>query len=355
MLGTATPYAGDYGTTNPESFASDLFRSYFVDRTRGKVCRLSMDGITPISSAGMHDWFADNLQVSTSGGKKSAIPTVMGSFDTKKQLYNVTINKLTTTRKGEKFNTANDGDSNTAYLTKYNTLSYSETAKGWVSFKSFNPENGLSINNDYYTFKDGELWKHHTNATRNNFYGIAAASQSVTDAAGNSTDGQSYITTILNDQPESIKSFNVLNYEGSQAKITQHKLTSNTTDANGANVSQADGEYYNLNTKTGWYVDSFETNEQSATIPEFKEKEGKWFNYIRGVATTHVNDEVDLSVTSSNLDQQEFSVQGIGVASIITTSGVGDDKYKLTVSNQTTLNYETDGGSGGTDWDTTAD
>ena len=102
-------------------------------------------------------------------------------------------------------------------------------------------------------------------------------------------------------------------------------------------------------------MDSFETNEQSATIPEFIEKEGKWFNNIRGVATTHVNDSESLAITSSNLDQQEFSVQGIGVPSAVTSTGTSTDQHKLTVMNQTTLNYETDGGSGGTDWDTTAD
>ena len=330
VLGTATPFAGDFGTINPESFAQDNFRAYFVDRTRGKVCRLSMDGITPISSAGMHDWFADNLRVSTSSGTKNSFETVFGSFDSKKGLYNVSIKKL-----GEKVS----GPYASPEYVNY-TLSYSETAKGWVSFKSFYPETGLSINNDYYTFNDGELWKHHSNDTRNNFYGVQYYSD---------------ITVMLNDQPESIKSFNTINYEGSQAKITQHKLTTNTTDAAGNNVSQADGKYYNLNAKTGWYVESFETNEQSATVHEFVEKEGKWFNYVRGVATTHVNDAVDLSVTSSNLDQKEFSVQGIGVPSNVASDSIGSNIYKLIVENNTSTSYETDGGSGGTDWDSTAD
>ena len=396
VLGQATPYAGDYGTTNPESFASDLFRSYFVDRTRGKVCRLSMDGVTPISSAGMHDWFADNLKPTvTPRVERKEIWDIVGSFDANKSLYNVSIK--------QKVKPVWGGPAFLQYDKNY-TISYGETAKGWVSFKSFYPESGLSINNEYYTFRDGEMWKHHVNDTRNNFYNVQAEvdgavsnSTSVTLAASNSlievdmvvtgtgiTDlvtvsaisgtsltlssaqsisdevtltfiHQSSITAILNDQPESIKSFNSLNYEGSQAKITQHKLTTNVTDANGDNVSQADGEYYNLNTKAGWYVDSFNTNEQEGTIPEFLEKEGKWFNYIRGVATTHVNDSADLSVTSTNLDQQEFSVQGIGVPSAVSSEGTAGNIYKLTVLNNTSTTYETDGGSGGTDWDSTAD
>jgi hypothetical protein len=325
VFGTAKTFTGDFGTTNPESFAQDNFRAYWVDQTRGKVCRLSMNGVTPISSAGMHDWFADNLQVSTTTSSKKSIDAVMGSFDEKKQLYNVTIKKKTIVTRGGVY---------TAPVYDYYTLSYSEMAKGWVSFKSFYPESGLSINNDYYTWKDAELYKHHDNTTRNNFYGVQYDSS---------------VTTILNDQPGSIKSFNTLNYEGSQAKITQHGLSStyvnpvtgvsstvtgNVTDANGDAVSQQDGEYYNINAKTGWYVDLFTTNEQTATIHEFIEKEGKWFNYIRGEATT-----------LANIDQQEFSVQGIGFASVVASGSIATDQYTLTVSNKTGVSA----------WDSTAD
>ena len=320
VLGQATPFAGNFGTINPESVAQDNYRAYFVDRTRGKVCRLSKDGITPISSAGMHDWFADNLKVSTSTLKNS-IETVFGSFDSKKGLYNVSIKKLGESIEGSPAESP-------AYVNY--TLSYSEMAKGWVSFKSFYPETGLSINNDFYTFNDGELWKHHSNETRNNFYGVQYYSD---------------ITTILNDQPGSIKSFNTINYEGSQAKITQQKFEATDTiaDAAGNNVSKFDGKYYNLNAKTGWYVDTFETNEQSATIHEFVEKEGKWFNTIRGVATT-----------LDNLDQQEFSVQGIGVPSAVSSSGTTNDVYKFKVTNNVSTTYVGADGSGDK-WDATAD
>ena len=48
------------------------------------------------------------------------------------------------------------------------TLSYSEDVRGWTSFKSFIPESGVSFNNTYYTFFEGELYEHHNNETRNN-------------------------------------------------------------------------------------------------------------------------------------------------------------------------------------------
>jgi hypothetical protein len=50
-----------------------------------------------------------------------------------------------------------------------------------------------------------------------------------------------------------------------------------------------------------------QSDKQSGSIPEFIEKEGKWFNYIKGDATTLLN-----------LDSKEFNVQGIGLASQVT-------------------------------------
>ena len=298
VLGQTTPYGGDYGTQNPESFVSDNYRSYFTDRIRGAVLRLSMNGITPISKAGMSDWFNDNLKGSTDSSYKNSVESIIGTFDSKKGLYNVTIKQIQETIKGVSFESKDP---------TYYTVSYSEQAKGWVSFKSFYPESGISINNNYYTFKDGELYKHHDNSTYNNFYGVQYYSD---------------ITAILNDQPGSIKSFNTINYEGSQAKIDQY--------------TGADGEYYNLTASKGWYVDSISTDQQTGVVPEFIEKEGKWFNYIRGESTT-----------LSNLDQKEFSVQGIGVASSISGSGE-TNTHTFTISNN-------DESSSGTTWDSTPD
>ena len=112
----------------------------------------------------------------------------------------------------------------------------------------------------------------------------------------------STIDVIFNESPGSVKSFLAMNYEGSQAKVD--KFTTETVDSNTYN----DGEYYNLSSQRGWYVESFNTDLQEAQIPEFKQKEGKWFNYISGVETT-----------ASNIDTNEFSVQGIGIFSASTT------------------------------------
>jgi len=163
------------------------------------------------------------------------------------------------------------------------TVSFKEDVRGWVSFKSFVPENGASTANDYYTMLSGKLYKHHAeNANRNNFYDI---------------DYNSSVNVILNESPGTVKTFHTLDYEGSQSKIDQNL---------------EDNDYYNLGpNKKGWFVSSVETNKQVGHVNEFIEKEGKWFNYIKGI-DSDISSETDLGA---------FDIQGIGLV-ISTDAGV---------------------------------
>ena len=245
VLGQATPYSGSYGISkNPESFAAESYRVYFTDKTRGAVLRLSKDGLTPISEAGMKNYFRDELKHAHK---------LIGSYDDKKDEYNLTI-------KSKNIET---------------TVSYTEKVRGWVSFKSFVPENALSNSNDYYSFKDGNLWLHHSkDVDRNTFYG-----------AGGFTPTS--LEIIMNDAPSVIKSFRTLNYEGSQSQVDQ--LLSYNIYIPGTNIINPeyaggiqDNQYYNNEQKDGWFVESLTTDKDEGSINEFIEKEGKWFNYIKG-------------------------------------------------------------------------
>tara|TARA_Y100000015_G_scaffold33281_1_gene33305 strand:- start:1489 stop:2232 length:744 start_codon:yes stop_codon:yes gene_type:complete len=225
-----------------------------------------MDGLTPISDIGMTSWFRDNLSPTRDVKKQELI----GTFDDVKGEYNLSLRHLGSSR------------GYTNYGKKDMTISFNEKSKGWSSFKSFVPETGLSINDEYLTGKAARLWAHHDSSVNaNTFYG--------------ETLEPSTIDVIFNDNPGSVKSFLTMNYEGSQAKV--NRFTTETVDS----VTYNDGEYYNLSGQTGWYVESFNTDLQEAQVPDFKQKEGKWFNYISGVETT-----------TSNIDTNEFSVQGIG-------------------------------------------
>ena len=252
VLGSEIAYAGgEYGISkNPESFAINEQRIYFTDTSKGAVLRLSRDGITVVSDYGMKDYFYDNLV---------NCGAAVGSYDGKKDEYNLTIHQVTH-----------------PYFSKnVNTVSFDEPANGWVSFKSFVPEQAFTINNRYYTIKGGRVWLHHDSSVdRNTFYNIQ-------------TD--STITPVFNNGADLVKSFRTMSYEGSISK-------------------SADGK-----TK-GWYVEEIKTNLQTGKIDYFLDKEGKFFNYIKGDATSFTNyaDGGAAGTTGNNIDTKEISVQGIG-------------------------------------------
>ena len=331
-IGDISAYKGDFGiSTNPESLVATPYSMYFTDVMRGKVLALSSEGVRAISEHGMKDYFADTMN--------SYIDKAIGTYDERKNEYNISLNKKY--RHDQKL------------PTEQITASYSEKSKGWTSFKTFykpydtSPaevqglEDGVSLNNNYYTFFDGHIWKHHDSETRNNFYG---------------TQYTSDVTVLFNDQPEAVKSFNTINYEGSQAKITNWDdagfgSQAGATDGigfynnNSATGSEAttgivsvnnvsDREYYNIpDTVNGWYVDNIATNLQSCGSLEFKDKEGKWFAYPTGDATS-----------LTNLDEKEFSVQGLGIAAM----DHSNDSYGATI---TITTNDSSTASGGASWD----
>jgi len=177
------------------------------------------------------------------------------------------------------------------------TISFHENSKGWTSFKSFVPEFGLSCVNQYYTMSLGQLWKHHVEQFDENEFladGITPNPNYGKEINRNTfyeTHEDSSITPILNMQPAVVKNFNTLNYEGSQSKVDQ--WTS----------SNSDGEYYNLQEEKGWYVYDIHTDKQEGTLNEFIEKEGKWFNYIKG--------------KPGEIDPAAFNFQGLGIVETI--------------------------------------
>jgi len=245
VLGSVTPFIGEFGISkNPESFASFGFRSYFVDKARGAVMRLSRDGLTKISSSGMSDYFIDNLKLNTTGD-------IIGSYNSDAGSYNLLIN-VPDVR-------VNPGENPPVITNSTESVSFKEKVNGWTTTMSYIPEAAISLNNEYYSFKDGELYNHteFTDAAtpiavpRTNFYGVQY---------------KATVTPIINDAPTSVKKFKTLAYEGTE----------------------------------GWAAE-IETDQQNGLVSTFVKKEGSFYNYIQGVATT-----------VANLDTQEFSTQGLG-------------------------------------------
>lgn len=148
------------------------------------------------------------------------------------------------------------------------TLTYSDKVKGWPSFYSFYPEKMIGMNQHLYSFSGGDIWKHNTNETRNNFYGV---------------QGTSIVSSVFNDQPLENKLFKTISLEADSAW-----LTNANTDI------QANG----LINKE-WYV----------------KKEGAWFSFIRSNGPSGSStDESQWELRSLNGIGQSTSVAGTALA-----------------------------------------
>ena len=188
VIGAIVPYAGEFGISkNPESFAVYGYRKYFTDANQGAVLRLSQDGITEISAYGMYDYFRG--QFSTLRGGES-----VGGWDIHNKCYVLSLKSKNSTIPVE-------------------TLSFDEQTQGWTSRYSYNPQNIISVQNNFYSTRRGGIYLHYSQeVNRAYFYGLQY---------------DSTVTTIFNKQPSLVKSFKTINYEGG----TNWALTSISTNS----------------------------------------------------------------------------------------------------------------------------
>ena len=178
VIGAIQPYAGNFGISrNPESFAVYGYRKYFTDKDRNAVLRLSNDGLTEISNYGMADYFRD--QLSTLDQTASNVGRSIGAWDIHNKQYVISLQP---------------------YIGAYSTLSFDDDIKGFPSFFSYKPDQGISLKNNFYTLKDGKLFLHYdASAKRGKFYGV---------------QNKSSVTFVFNPKVSMSKVFKTINYEG---------------------------------------------------------------------------------------------------------------------------------------------
>jgi len=128
------------------------------------------------------------------------------------------------------------------------TLSYSEGSQGWPSFYSYIPEYMMGMNSYFYSFDNGNLFRHNTNPVRNNYYGQQYVSS---------------ITGVFNIRPGIVKVFKTMSFESTNAWNCVELIT---------------------DLSDGSMLDTY-----------FEQKEGEWFSYIRNKETT-----LDFKLRSAN-------------------------------------------------------
>lgn len=158
------------------------------------------------------------------------------------------------------------------------TISFSEDTKGWVSFHSYHPEWMARLGSSFYSFKNGNIYKHDTNSIRNEFYGVTYSTS---------------VTFSANKAPSDVKVFKTL------------KLETNSS---------------------AWYADldsQMETGEVGTSSNlKFVDKESLKYGYIRRKA----NDDLNFN---------ELSITGIGE---LTSSNGNDYTFSATIPNQISAN-----------------
>ena len=126
------------------------------------------------------------------------------------------------------------------------TLTYSENSKGWPSFYSYNPDYMVGMNNFFYTFSEGNLYRHNTNPLRNNFYGVQY----------NST-----VTSVINELPIVSKIFKTINLQSDEPWT----VTLNTDLQNDGFISN---EWFELK-EGSWYAAVKNTTQSPTVISNF--------------------------------------------------------------------------------------
>ena len=242
--------------------------------------------------------------------------------------YNAELKETFVIRKGSGVNLLNGWIDNISMTQEFDlgpnpqlTVSFNENVNGWTSFKSFYDsnsvplENGISLSKKYFTINKGSLYQHYvpmldgvheyTNGNGDIIKYTAEEANNYNTFYNNFVESR--IKLVLNTEPSTVKTFNTLNYEGTQSFIynptPSEQLTSNNIKAYnaGQNIS-------------GWYCDDIKTDLDVGTVKEFIEKEGKWFNYIKGK---------NIGLSGAILDTSRFSTQGIGIASSVSSVALG--------------------------------
>jgi hypothetical protein len=160
----------------------------------------------------------------------------------------------------------------------------------------------IGMNSFFYSFKGGNIWRHNTNANRNEYYGVPG------------TQAPSTITSVFNPEPTlSIKLFKTLSYEA----------TTTVVDSNEARWQC-----------TRLLTDLTDGSPGSMLETYFEEKEGEWFSYLRTNAGT-----VNWKQRSANGVGVCTGVSGPNTATIIvfaTSVGsilnIGDRAYAATLT-----------------------
>ncbi len=148
LLNPVQYYMGDFGIgDNPESLYSFNYADFFTSNIKGVICRVSNDGVEPISiTYNINSWATEHLPLRGSSYK------MYGCFDQRLGNYILALEAT---------------GSEQAY-----TILFDETGKGFETFLSYHPEMMVCLGTLFISFKGGQLYTHDS-SLYNTFYGVS--------------------------------------------------------------------------------------------------------------------------------------------------------------------------------------
>jgi|TARA_B110000879_G_scaffold165131_1_gene213320 hypothetical protein len=196
------------------------------------------------------------------------------------------------------------------------TLTYDEGVQGFPSFYTYYPDWMIGMNNYFYTFKGGDLYRHNVNENRNTFY----SDWWVKVGTPLEAFKPSFMKSVFNVSPLENKLFKTLNLEGDDAWAV-------TMDTDIQDSGFIDYDYFEKKEQS-WY--SFIRNEglgsTPSAIPEYSLRSLNGIGQSTTVAIVGQTSTINFAITTqigsilSVDDYFYFLVSGAPVYAGIVTS-----------------------------------
>lgn len=162
------------------------------------------------------------------------------------------------------------------------TISYSDDVQGWTSFWSYIPDYMVYVSNNFYTFKNGNIYLHNFAATQRTVYYASSPYVNLPICE---------VRTVFNDSPLEVKLFKTLSLESTSAWSV-----SVTTDLISGNINNT------------W----------------FEEKEGSYFAHIR----RNNNPSGGSLINIGQLDDK-LSTRIIGLGNVLNSGGAPVPYFRI--------------------------
>lgn len=157
------------------------------------------------------------------------------------------------------------------------TITFSKRSGGWTSFWSYAPDWMLGMNSSFYTWKDGSLYKHDTNSTRNQFYG---------------TNYSSSINTTFSQDPLTMKMYKTLSLDSNRPWETEIITDLSTGHISASYYEEKEGGFYGYIRRNNGVIDNSAMSTQGIGALSYRTLNTLVFSFNLSRSPVSVSDQL---------------------------------------------------------------